>query len=233
MWIRLPAAIGRAQSCRLRSLCRRDHELARPQRRTLQPGPDSGCAHHRSARATHRQGRGRRCADLLARRERAGGANGPYLSLSHRCAAPPAPMPTSRSPTSSPKPKAIYLDKTFGWETKYDYRITSVTLVHCPGHQRGGRGRRLQATAVFTRDIYPPAQPTGLQAVFSSVGQKPFVDLTWAPNMESDLAGTTSSAASPAASREAQPATGADPVVPRRQGRARQDLSFTRFRLWT
>ncbi len=25
--------------------------------------------------------------------------------------------------------------------------------------------------------------------MFSSVGQKPFVDLTWAPNMESDLAG--------------------------------------------
>ena len=42
---------------------------------------------------------------------------------------------------------------------------------------------------VFTRDIYPPAQPAGLQAVFSSVGQKPFIDLTWAPNMENDLAG--------------------------------------------
>jgi len=25
--------------------------------------------------------------------------------------------------------------------------------------------------------------------VFSSVGQKPFVDLSWAPNMESDLMG--------------------------------------------
>ena len=29
----------------------------------------------------------------------------------------------------------------------------------------------------------------GLQAVFSSVGQKPFVDLTWAPNSETDVAG--------------------------------------------
>jgi len=42
---------------------------------------------------------------------------------------------------------------------------------------------------VFTRDIYPPSDPTGLQAVFSSIGQKPFVDLSWAPNMETDLAG--------------------------------------------
>ena len=38
-------------------------------------------------------------------------------------------------------------------------------------------------------DIFPPAVPSGLQAVFSSVGQKPFIDLTWAPNTESDLAG--------------------------------------------
>jgi fibronectin type 3 domain-containing protein len=28
-----------------------------------------------------------------------------------------------------------------------------------------------------------------LQAVFSSVGQKPFIDLSWAPNTESDLDG--------------------------------------------
>jgi fibronectin type 3 domain-containing protein len=28
-----------------------------------------------------------------------------------------------------------------------------------------------------------------LQAVFSSVGQQPYVDLTWAPNTDSDLAG--------------------------------------------
>src|SRR5208337_3270198 len=38
-------------------------------------------------------------------------------------------------------------------------------------------------------DIFPPAVPSGLQAVFSSVGQKPFIDLTWAPDTESDLAG--------------------------------------------
>ena len=31
--------------------------------------------------------------------------------------------------------------------------------------------------------------PSGLQAVFSGVGQKPFVDLTWAPNTDPDLAG--------------------------------------------
>jgi fibronectin type 3 domain-containing protein len=31
--------------------------------------------------------------------------------------------------------------------------------------------------------------PTGLQAVFSGVGQVPFVDLVWSPDTEADLAG--------------------------------------------
>jgi len=88
-----------------------------------------------------------------------------------------------------PESDGFYLDKTFAWETKYNYRITSVTLVHSQGINTAVEGDDSKATEIFTRDIYPPAQPTGLQAVFSSVGQKPFVDLTWAPNMESDLAG--------------------------------------------
>ena len=65
----------------------------------------------------------------------------------------------------------------------------SVTLVHSQGINAAVEGDDSKAAEIFTRDIYPPAEPTGLQAVFSSVGQKPFVDLTWAPNMESDLAG--------------------------------------------
>ncbi len=88
-----------------------------------------------------------------------------------------------------PETDGFYLDKTFGWETKYDYRITSVTLVHSQGINMAVEGDDSKPVEVFTRDIYPPGQPTGLQAVFSSVGQKPFVDLTWAPNMESDLSG--------------------------------------------
>jgi predicted small lipoprotein YifL len=88
-----------------------------------------------------------------------------------------------------PASEGFYLDKTFGWETKYDYRIESVTLVHSQTINMSVEGDDSKATEIFTRDIYPPAEPTGLQAVFSSVGQMPFVDLTWAPNMESDLAG--------------------------------------------
>lgn len=88
-----------------------------------------------------------------------------------------------------PEVEGFYLDQTFAWETKYDYRFTTVTEVRAEGVNMAVEGDNSQSVMAFTRDIYPPAEPSGLQAVFSSVGQKPFVDLTWAPSMESDLAG--------------------------------------------
>ena len=88
-----------------------------------------------------------------------------------------------------PEAEGFYLDKTFGWETKYDYVITPVTMVHSKDVNMSVEGDDSKPATTFTRDVYPPSEPTGLQAVFSSVGQKPFVDLTWAPNMDSDLAG--------------------------------------------
>jgi len=88
-----------------------------------------------------------------------------------------------------PSPDGSYLDQTSEWEQKYQYRITSVTEVRANGRQASVEGDDSSPTEVFTKDIYPPAMPAGLQAVFSSIGQKPFVDLTWAPNSESDVAG--------------------------------------------
>jgi len=89
----------------------------------------------------------------------------------------------------TPTASGSYLDKTFAWEQKYEYRITTVGEVKLNGKAAAVEGEDSPPVEVFTRDIYPPAQPVGLQAVFSSVGQKPFIDLTWAPNLESDLAG--------------------------------------------
>ena len=88
-----------------------------------------------------------------------------------------------------PAATGSYLDKTFDWEQKYEYRITTLGEVHVGDRTGAVEGEDSPATEVFTRDIYPPAEPAGLQAVFSSVGQKPFIDLTWAPNSEGDLAG--------------------------------------------
>ena len=90
---------------------------------------------------------------------------------------------------ATPSARGSYLDKTFEWQQKYEYRITTQTEVQTGGANAFFPGESSKPVEVFTRDIYPPAQPVGLQAVFSSVGQKPFIDLTWAPNLEGDLAG--------------------------------------------
>jgi len=89
----------------------------------------------------------------------------------------------------APTAPGFYLDKTSAWETKYEYRITTMTQVQSHGMSASVPGDSSNGVEVFTRDIYPPVQPVGLQAVFSSVGQKPFIDVSWAPNLEGDLAG--------------------------------------------
>jgi fibronectin type 3 domain-containing protein len=42
---------------------------------------------------------------------------------------------------------------------------------------------------VFAHDVFPPAVPAELQAVFSGPGQSPAIDLVWAPVTDMDLAG--------------------------------------------
>jgi hypothetical protein len=114
----------------------------------------------------------------------------PGLSYRYRIMRRPAGAPAYTALADvEPAASGSYLDKTFDWEQKYEYRITTVTQVDSHGINTAVEGDDSQPVAVFARDIYPPAQPAGLQAVFSSVGQKPFIDLTWAPNLESDLAG--------------------------------------------
>ena len=83
------------------------------------------------------------------------------------------------------------IDKNFEWEKAYAYTVTPVTWVETQPN-----GKRLYSVAgesappveVFTHDVFPPATPTGLQAVFTSAPQKT-IDLTWAPNTDADLAG--------------------------------------------
>ena len=81
-------------------------------------------------------------------------------------------------------------DANFEWEQEYDYKIATVTVLATEGRPTTEvEGDDSSVVHLATHDVFPPAVPTGLQAVFSSVGQKPFIDLTWAPNTESDLAG--------------------------------------------
>jgi hypothetical protein len=83
---------------------------------------------------------------------------------------------------------AELVDRWLEWEKTYDYTVTTVTLV--PGaHNLEVEGDDSPPVKVVAHDVFPPAVPTGVQAVFSGTGQPFFVDLTWTANTESDLAG--------------------------------------------
>lgn len=94
------------------------------------------------------------------------------------------------------------VDHAFAWEKTYEYWVTVVTsvttgshpcpsgepLVPCFDHIEV-EGADSLPVAVFTHDVFPPAIPSGLQAVFSGPGQTPYIDLIWAPDTDADLAG--------------------------------------------
>jgi fibronectin type 3 domain-containing protein len=83
-----------------------------------------------------------------------------------------------------------FLDSTIEWEKTYQYRVTAVTLIVQPhSAEQQVEGDDSPEITVFAHDVFPPATPTGLQAVFSGPGQKPFIDLVWAPDTDPDLAG--------------------------------------------
>ena len=82
-----------------------------------------------------------------------------------------------------------FLDQSFEWEKTYDYRVTIVTMVAAGDREQQVEGDDTPIVQVVAHDVFPPATPSGLQAVFSGPGQKPFIDLIWAPNTEPDLAG--------------------------------------------
>ena len=82
------------------------------------------------------------------------------------------------------------IDHSFEWEKTYDYRATVVTIVKPQrGPEQQVEGEDTPPVRVVTHDVFPPATPSDLQAVFSGPGQQPFIDLVWAPNTEADLAG--------------------------------------------
>jgi len=82
------------------------------------------------------------------------------------------------------------VDRSFAWEKTYDYRATIVTRVSLGNNPPiEVEGDDTSPIKVFAHDIFPPVVPSSLQAVFSGVGQQPFVDLIWEPNTDTDLAG--------------------------------------------
>jgi hypothetical protein len=82
-----------------------------------------------------------------------------------------------------------FTDSAFEWEKTYLYRVTAVSVIKRPDSELQVEGDDTPPVRVVAHDVFPPSVPTGLQAVFSGEGQKPFIDLIWAPVTNTDLAG--------------------------------------------
>jgi hypothetical protein len=91
-------------------------------------------------------------------------------------------------PLGEPGP-AHFTDSTFEWEKTYLYRITAVSIVKRPESEVQVEGDDTPPMRVIAHDVFPPSVPAGLQAAYSGEGQKPFIDLIWAPVTNADLAG--------------------------------------------
>jgi hypothetical protein len=84
---------------------------------------------------------------------------------------------------------AHFTDSGFEWEKTYLYRVTSVSIIERADGEVQVEGDDTAPIRIVAQDTFPPAVPTGLQAAYSGEGQKPFIDLIWAPVTNADLAG--------------------------------------------
>jgi hypothetical protein len=91
-------------------------------------------------------------------------------------------------PLGEPGP-AHFTDSSFEWEKTYLYRITAVSIVKRPDNEVQVEGDDTPPVRIIAHDVFPPSVPAGLQAAYSGEGQKPFIDLIWAPVTNADLAG--------------------------------------------
>jgi hypothetical protein len=81
-------------------------------------------------------------------------------------------------------------DSDIEWQKTYTYRAdTATTVRQADKPEVQVEGDDTAEVEVFANDIFPPSVPSSLQAVFSGPGQKPFIDLVWAPVSDADLAG--------------------------------------------
>jgi hypothetical protein len=83
-----------------------------------------------------------------------------------------------------------FTDSSIEWERTYEYHADAVTVVaQADTTELQIEGDDTPDVKVFADDVFPPAVPSGLQAVYSGPGQPPFIDLIWAPDTDPDLAG--------------------------------------------
>jgi hypothetical protein len=89
----------------------------------------------------------------------------------------------------STEPQVRFVDRNFEWERRYTYRVTPLTRLEQYGEVLEIEGEDAAPVTLLAHDSFAPAVPSGVQAVYSGLAQQKFIDLTWAPNTDADLAG--------------------------------------------
>lgn len=101
-----------------------------------------------------------------------------------------APRPEVVAELGADNRQMAFVDTSVEWQKQYQYWVTPVTLWQAPGGEKGEvEGDDSSVVPVAAQDVFPPATPASVQAVFSGSTQNLFIDLTWSPNSEADLAG--------------------------------------------
>lgn len=90
-----------------------------------------------------------------------------------------------RLPPGEDPGKAIDPDAAF--DQRYSYRISRVVTVSVSGKSIDLAGLASGEIVVDTKDVFPPTVPSGLAVV--AAPDEGAIDLSWAPNTETDLAG--------------------------------------------
>ena len=84
-------------------------------------------------------------------------------------------------------------DASIEWEQTYYYHVEAVTVLagdDAADHKKIEiEGEDSSEVTVFAHDVFPPAVPAELQAVFSGPGHQAAIDLVWAPVTDMDLSG--------------------------------------------
>jgi hypothetical protein len=103
---------------------------------------------------------------------------------------PPSTTSDAAKGNDQEKITTSFLDQNFEWENTYFYHGAVVSVMETAGKPAlEVEGDDTPEVKVFAHDVFPPAVPSGVQAVFSGVGQQAFIDLVWAPVADSDLDG--------------------------------------------
>ncbi|HEX6466296.1 MAG TPA: fibronectin type III domain-containing protein [Terriglobales bacterium] len=103
-----------------------------------------------------------------------------------------AELPRSSTVEAGAIASLEFRDESFEWEKTYLYQLTTLATAELPNGSKiefeSDSTPRLEVTL---HDVFPPAAPTGVQAVYAGevAGASNFIDLTWNANTERDLAG--------------------------------------------